>query len=152
MGITISVNGQRQTDRQTAKLNCEISSEWETKPRATPQKISLLLMGPKRTPGLKPCRVYEDNDDLNLFLKRDYFKWISCKHRRLLNSGRWRTKESWRTGLHSMRGGNRRVRLWFLHKSAFPIVVQVIFFKPSIYRLHRSRLPNGLTVEIISFF
>jgi hypothetical protein len=58
------------------------------KPRTNPQKISLLLMGPKRIPGLKPCRVDKDNDDFNLFLKRDYFKRINCKHGRLLNSRR----------------------------------------------------------------
>jgi len=33
-------------DRQTATLNCEISTLWETKPRTTPQKTSEQLMGP----------------------------------------------------------------------------------------------------------
>ena len=32
-------------DRQTATLNYEISTMWETKPRTTPQKTSRLLMG-----------------------------------------------------------------------------------------------------------
>ena len=35
----------RQTDRQTATLNYEISTMWETKPRTTLQKTSRLLMG-----------------------------------------------------------------------------------------------------------
>jgi hypothetical protein len=34
-----------ETDRQTATLNCEISTVWERKPRATPQKTSVLLVG-----------------------------------------------------------------------------------------------------------
>jgi hypothetical protein len=32
--------GWTETDRQTATLNCEISTMWETKPRTTPQKTS----------------------------------------------------------------------------------------------------------------
>ena len=41
MDTTCSANGQRQT----ATLNYEISTMWETKPRTTPQKTSRLLMG-----------------------------------------------------------------------------------------------------------
>jgi len=33
MDTTFSANGQRQTDRQTVKLNYEMSTVWETKPR-----------------------------------------------------------------------------------------------------------------------
>ena len=32
-------------DRQTATLNCEMSTMWETKPRTTPRKILVDLMG-----------------------------------------------------------------------------------------------------------
>jgi hypothetical protein len=35
-----------ETDRQTATLNYEISTTWETNQRTTPQKTSRLLMGP----------------------------------------------------------------------------------------------------------
>ena len=37
----------RQTDRQNATLNYEISTVWGTEPRMTPQKTSGLLMGPE---------------------------------------------------------------------------------------------------------
>jgi len=40
---TCSANGQRQT----AILNDELSTMWETKPRTTPLKTSRLLMGPE---------------------------------------------------------------------------------------------------------
>jgi len=36
---------QMDSDRQTATLNFEISTMWETKPRMTRQKIFLLVMG-----------------------------------------------------------------------------------------------------------
>ena len=35
----------RQTDRQTATLNCDMSTALETRPRMTLQKTSRLLMG-----------------------------------------------------------------------------------------------------------
>ena len=44
MGATCSANGQRQT----ATLNHEISTMWETKLRMTPQKTSRLLMKPEQ--------------------------------------------------------------------------------------------------------
>ena len=48
MDTTCLVNGQRQTDRQTATLNYEKRTMWETKPRTTPQKTSRLLMEPEQ--------------------------------------------------------------------------------------------------------
>jgi len=45
MGTACSANGRRRTDWQTATLNCEISTMWETKPRRTPRKGLLDLMG-----------------------------------------------------------------------------------------------------------
>jgi len=42
MDTTCSANGQRQT----ATLNYEKSTMWETQPRIFPQKTSELLMGP----------------------------------------------------------------------------------------------------------
>jgi len=48
MITTCSANGQRQTDRQTATFNYEISTVWETKPRTTPQRNSGLLVGPEQ--------------------------------------------------------------------------------------------------------
>jgi len=44
MGIMCLADGQRQT----ATLNYEISTMWETKPRTIPQKSSWLLMGPEQ--------------------------------------------------------------------------------------------------------
>ena len=41
MDKTCSANGQRQT----ATLNCEISTVWETNSRTAPQKTSPPLMG-----------------------------------------------------------------------------------------------------------
>jgi len=47
-------NGRgRQTDRQTATLNCEISIRWETKPRTTPQNNYGLLKWPEQVTGPK---------------------------------------------------------------------------------------------------
>lgn len=43
MGITISANGQIQT----AKLNCEISSEWEEKTKNEPSKDFSIVNGTK---------------------------------------------------------------------------------------------------------
>jgi len=43
MDTTCSANGQRQT----AILNYELSTMWETKPRTTRLKTSRLLMGPE---------------------------------------------------------------------------------------------------------
>jgi len=40
-------DGDRQTDRQTATLNCDMSTVLETKPRTFLQKTSRLLMGPE---------------------------------------------------------------------------------------------------------
>jgi hypothetical protein len=40
-------------DRQTATLNYEVSTMWETKPRTTPRKTSRLLMGPEQVTRLK---------------------------------------------------------------------------------------------------
>ena len=57
MDTTLSVYGQRQT----ATLNYEISTVWETKPRTTTQKTSRLLMGPVQE--LKPCKLCDDDDD-----------------------------------------------------------------------------------------
>ena len=57
MGRACLVNGQRQT----ATLNCEISTVWETKPRTTNQRTSGLLIGPEQE--LKPCKPYDDDDD-----------------------------------------------------------------------------------------
>jgi hypothetical protein len=48
-------------DRQTATLNYEISTVWETKPRTTTQKTYRLLMGPVQE--LKPCKLYDNDDD-----------------------------------------------------------------------------------------
>jgi hypothetical protein len=56
MGTMCLVKGQRQT----ATLNYEISTIWETKPRTFPQKDSRLLMGPEQVTGLKPCKLYAD--------------------------------------------------------------------------------------------
>ena len=39
---------QIDRDRQTATLNCEISTVWETKPRVTPRNTSGLLVGPEK--------------------------------------------------------------------------------------------------------
>jgi len=44
MDTTRSANGWRQT----ATLNYEISTMWEMKPKTTPQKTSILLIGPKQ--------------------------------------------------------------------------------------------------------
>jgi len=35
-------------EKQTATLNYEMSTAWEKKPRATPQKTSRLLVGPEK--------------------------------------------------------------------------------------------------------
>ena len=51
----------RQTDRETVALNCEISTVWETEPRFSNQKNSGQLMGPEQE--LKPCSLYDDDDD-----------------------------------------------------------------------------------------
>jgi len=45
MDATCTANGQKQTDRQTATLNYEMPTVWETKPRASTQQTSGLLMG-----------------------------------------------------------------------------------------------------------
>jgi len=37
MDKTCWANGQRQTDRQTATLNYEMSTTWEKRSKATPQ-------------------------------------------------------------------------------------------------------------------
>jgi len=50
-------------ERQTATLNCEISTMWETKPRTTPQKASRLLMGLEQVMTPKPCKLCDDDDD-----------------------------------------------------------------------------------------
>ena len=49
------------TDRQTATLNYEISTIWDTKPRTTLQKTSRLLMGPEQVTW--PTAVQADDDD-----------------------------------------------------------------------------------------
>lgn len=51
----------RQTDRQTVALNCEISTVWETEPRISNQKNCGQLMGPEQE--LKPCNLYDDDDE-----------------------------------------------------------------------------------------
>ena len=48
MDTTFSAYGQRQTDRQTATLNYEMSTMWEKKPSATPKKTSRVSMGPEK--------------------------------------------------------------------------------------------------------
>jgi len=48
-----STNGHRQT----ATLNYEISTMWETKPRTTPQKTSRLWMGPEQVTRPKPLQA-----------------------------------------------------------------------------------------------
>jgi hypothetical protein len=45
----------RRTDRQTATLNNEISTTWETKPRTTHQKNSQLLKDWNGSLGLNPA-------------------------------------------------------------------------------------------------
>jgi len=50
-------------DRQTATLNYEISTVWETKPRTTPQKNSRLLMGPEQVTRPKTLQAYDGGDD-----------------------------------------------------------------------------------------
>jgi len=52
-----------ETDRQTATLNYEISTVWETKPRTTSQKTSGLLMGPEQVTRPKTLQTYDDDDD-----------------------------------------------------------------------------------------
>jgi len=59
MNTSCSANGQKQT----ATLNCEISTMWKTKPRTTPQKASRLLMGLEQFTMPKPCKLYDDDDD-----------------------------------------------------------------------------------------
>jgi len=46
-------NGQRETD----KLNYEISAVWETKSGKTPQNTSRLLMGPEQVTGPKSLQI-----------------------------------------------------------------------------------------------
>jgi hypothetical protein len=57
MGTTRSANGQRQTDRQTATLNYEMSTVWETKPRTITQNTFGLLMGPEPGERAKTLQV-----------------------------------------------------------------------------------------------
>jgi hypothetical protein len=49
-------------NRQTATHNYEIATMWETKPRMTPQKTCQLLWDWKRSQGLKPCQLYDDDE------------------------------------------------------------------------------------------
>jgi hypothetical protein len=58
MSIICSANGQKNT----ATINYELSIVWDTKPRTTPQNPLDCSWDWKRTPGLKPLKVY-DNDD-----------------------------------------------------------------------------------------
>jgi hypothetical protein len=58
MGAACSANGQRQT----ATLNHEISTMWETKLRTTAQKTSRLLMTSEEVTRPKPLKLYEDDD------------------------------------------------------------------------------------------
>ena len=44
-------------DRQTATLNCEISTVGETKPRTTPRNTSRLLMGPEQVARTKTLQA-----------------------------------------------------------------------------------------------
>jgi hypothetical protein len=44
-------------DRQTATLNCEVSTVWETKPRTTPHKTSGRLMEPEQVTWSKPVHA-----------------------------------------------------------------------------------------------
>jgi hypothetical protein len=47
----------RQTDRQTATLNGEISTVWETKPTVTAGKGSELLVGPEQGTRVKTLQA-----------------------------------------------------------------------------------------------
>ena len=50
-------------DGQTATLNYEMSTMWETQARATPQKTSRLLVERKRSRGLEPCKMYDKDNN-----------------------------------------------------------------------------------------
>ena len=52
------MDGDRQTDRQTATLNYEISTMWETELTTTPQKTSGLLMRPGQVTNPKTLQLY----------------------------------------------------------------------------------------------
>jgi len=52
-------NGQKQT----ATLNYEISNMWETKPRTTLQRRLDGYWDRSKSRGLKPCKLYDDDDD-----------------------------------------------------------------------------------------
>ena len=54
MGTKISTNGQRQT----ATLNYEMSTLWETKPRTTPRNTLGRLMGPEQGTRPKILQAY----------------------------------------------------------------------------------------------
>ena len=51
--------------RQTTH-NYEISTTWETKTRMTPQKTSQLLWDWNRSQGLKPCQLYDDDEQITM--------------------------------------------------------------------------------------
>jgi len=52
---TCLTNGQRQT----AILNYEISTMWESKPRTRPPKTSIPLMGPERATRTKTLQAIQ---------------------------------------------------------------------------------------------
>jgi len=52
-----------ETDRQTDTFNYEISAVWETKPRTTPQRASVLLVGPEQGTSHKTLQARGDGDD-----------------------------------------------------------------------------------------
>ena len=63
MDTTYSANGQRQTDRQTATLNFQIKTVWDTKPRTTRQKTFRLVTGREQVTRPKTCKTYDNDDD-----------------------------------------------------------------------------------------
>ena len=74
MDTTCSVNGQRQT----ATLNCEISTNWETKPRTTPQKLLDSYWYRNSSRGPKPCKLYDydEADEDHVGVCEFYALWM----------------------------------------------------------------------------
>jgi len=65
--VNVYVFGER-TDRQTATLNYEISTMWETKPKTTPQTLLDCQWDRKMSRGLKPCKLYDGHKSNIIFL------------------------------------------------------------------------------------
>jgi len=81
MITTCSPNGHRETDRQTAIFNCEISTLWETNPRTTPQRNSGLLMGPEQGTRYKTLQSiwwwwFFRSSLLSWWAARDLYLWL----------------------------------------------------------------------------